>query len=363
MINSIFPLLRLGLDNSSIEKESLSDFIVMSVSQWTAVGDLARKQGVLGIVLDGADKLQMSKYGATRELSANLKLEWIGEVLQMEQRNQRQAKVMEEMAQKWKPAGCQVMVMKGQANSTFYPHPLHRSPGDIDCYLFGSYKKGNDVAKSTGATVNEEWYKHSEIFYKGEVFENHQFFVHTRSGKRSKRLEDELEKALKVDEKQFEPLSLSTVMPPVQWVAMFLTYHACGHFLTEGLRLKQILDWAMFLKAHQDKVNWNEFYAFCERYHLRRFADAMTAISKDYLGVEITNPEIDVKSDYADRILMSTLEDNDYIYSTDGGGWKEKLHVIRNLFRYRWKYEEIYQESIWKQLWYYATGFVFKTEM
>ena len=49
------------------------------------------------------------------------------------------------------------------------------------------------------------------------------------------------------------------LLPPVQWNAMFLTYHACGHFLSEGLRLKQILDWAMFLKKEQNNVDWKAF--------------------------------------------------------------------------------------------------------
>ena len=86
------------------------------------------------------------------------------------------------------------MVMKGQANSLMYPHPEHRSPGDIDCYLFENYQLGNIIAKKEGAIVDEGWYKHSQISYKGELFENHLFFVHTREGKRSKRLQKELER-------------------------------------------------------------------------------------------------------------------------------------------------------------------------
>lgn len=122
---------------------------------------------------------------------------------------------------------------------------------------------------------------------------------------------------------------------------MFLTYHACSHFLVEGLRLKQVLDWAMFLNAHQNDVDWDSFYLFCERFHLKRFAIAVTTISKDYLGVDITNNIIETNSPYANEILNSILYDDDYIYSNGEDGWKEKQHVIRNLFKYRWKYEKI----------------------
>ena len=370
MTNAIFPLLRLGLDNSTTDKENLSDFIMMTETQWEVLGDLARQQGVLGIILDGVEKLNTSRYGATKELNAILKLTWIGEVVQIEQRYHRQKDVMNDLSKKWKDNGCRVMIMKGLANAILYPNPKHRNPGDIDCYLINdddnhngnAYQIGNQVAREAGAKVDESWYKHSVISYKGETFENHQYFVHTREGKKSKKLEKELEKALEVEKSEFKQLTPFTVVSPVQWTAMFLTYHACAHFLTEGLRLKQVLDWAMFLKAHQNDVKWEKFYDFCERYHLRIFAETITAICSEYLGVEISNPGIVKDSVHKEKVLNSILYDDDYIYSECEGGWKEKWHIVKNLFHYRWKYEEIYNESVWKQLWYYVSGYLFKTE-
>lgn len=358
----LLPLLRLGLGYGLAEDVNLSDYIMLPAKKWETIGNLAREQGVLGIMLDGIEKLETTPYGATRDLKANQKLEWIGEVLQIEQRNLQQIAVMNDLSTKWRNNGYRVMVMKGQANATLYPKPEHRNPGDIDCYLFEHYSDGNNIARKEGGMVDESWYKHSVISYKGETFENHQYFVHTREGKRSKELEKELEKALEVEESEFKQLTPFAVVPPVQWTAMFLTYHACAHFLTEGLRLKQVLDWAMFLKAHQNAVNWGKFYAFCERYHLKIFAETMTAISCAYLGVEISNPDIVKDSVHTEKVLNSILYDDDYIYSESEGGWKEKWHIIRNLFHYRWKYEEICNESVWKQLWYYASGYLFKTE-
>lgn len=361
MKNVLFPLLRLGLGNSTVDDENLSEKIILPAKKWNDLGDFAREQGVLGIMMDGVEKLEGTRYGATRELNLDTKLEWIGEVLQMEQINRQQICVMNELAERWKQNGIRVMVMKGQANAITYPRPEHRSSGDIDCYLFGKYSEGNDIAREAGISVDDSWYKHSIIDYKGETFENHQYFVHTREGKRSKMLEKELEEALNVDESEFKPLSESTVIPPVQWTAMFLTYHACAHFLIEGLKLKQVLDWAMFLKAHQNEVDWKAFYSFCERYHFRRFADAITAICCEQLCIKVTNLEIESKSIYAEKILNSVLYDDDYIYGQNVG-WGEKWHVLKNLFHYRWKYNEIYEDSIWKQLWYYITGYFFKTE-
>lgn len=361
MMEQLFAILRLGLDTSTIEKENLSDFIMLPEDKWSSLGNMSRNQGVLGIFLDGIDKLENTRYGLTRALQANQKLEWIGEVLQIEQRNQLQAMVMNDLAEKWLQDGIRVMVMKGQANGRLYPNPFHRSPGDIDCYLFENYARGNEIARNVGANVDDRWYKHSQISYKGEVFENHQYFVHTREGKRSKLLQKELADALMTD--KWEHFHNSNIcLPPTQWDAMFLTYHACAHFITEGLRLKQVLDWAMFLQKEQNDVDWEQFYAFCDRHHLRRFADAITAICVKHLGILINNSEITTASPYADKILQSALYDDDYIYGTGESRWGGRWHLIKSMFKYRWKYEEIYQQSVWKQLWWYFSGFLFHTE-
>ena len=361
MEKELFALLRLGLGNSKPEEENLSDFIMMSEDHWARLGEMALAQGVLGIVMDGLECLEATPYNPTRALSKQQKLEWIGQVMQIEQRNRHQIEVMNGLAQKWIMEGCRVMVMKGQANGTLYPKPMHRSPGDIDCYLFEDYQKGNEIAKNEGAVVDEGWYKHSQISYKGELFENHQFFVHTREGKRSKLLQNELADALKTDNWESFPNSC-ICLPPAQWNAMFLTYHACAHFITEGLRLKQVLDWAVFLQKEQGNVDWELFYAFCERHHLRRFADAITAICVKYLGVQITNPIIISESPYADKILNSALYDDDYIYGVGESIWGSRFHLVKSIFKHRWKYEEIYQQSVWKQLWWYVSGYLFHTE-
>ena len=364
MEKELFALLRLGLANTTTEEENLSDFIVLTADKWARIGDLARKQGVLGIMLDGVEKLEATRYGLTRELKAAQKLEWIGEVFQIEQRNRQQIVVMNDLAGKWKQQGCRVMVMKGQANAVIYPKSEHRNPGDIDCYLFDDYARGNDIARQEGANVDESWYKHSVINYKGETFENHQYFVHTRDGKRGKKLNEELVEQFKDKSEDIKVIPGTAVeMPPVQWTAMFLTYHACAHFISEGLRLKQILDWAMFLKVHQEEVDWTVFFAFCDRNHLRVFADAMTTIVAKYLGVKIKSESLDVKeSPYADKIMHSALYDEDYVFDSGKSGWANRLHLVKNMFHYRWKYEEIYQTSVWKQLWWYVCGYLFKTE-
>lgn len=369
-VNNLFSLLCLGLQTKDVNEIPTDSFSEMSMNDWKELRTMSDKQGVSAVVLDGLNSLVNSQ---GKEIIAphidrnwwqSYVFGWMGVMAQTEKGNQRQLKVLNELSSQWATEGLRTMVFKGQASAVLYPNPLHRCPGDIDCYLFEHYAKGNEIARKFGAFVDESWYKHSVISYKGESFENHQFFVHTRDGKRGKRLNQELVEQLRVEGLEFRelPAAPAVVIPPVQWTAMFLTYHACAHFISEGLRLKQILDWAMFLKVHQSEVDWDVFYAYCDRNHLKRFADAMTTIAMKYLGVKELIPNIVCESPYADKILQSALYDEDYVFGSGKGNWYNRFHLIRNMFHYRWKYKEIYQTSVWKQLWWYATGFIFKTE-
>ena len=367
MEDNLFLLLRLGLGTELPSEDALNKLSSLSGREWCKLRDLSERQGVAAIVVDGLNIL-FEKCGH-REFGSDMSpkewqlflLEWMGNMLMLELSNRQQEDVMEDIAKEWKNSGCKVMVMKGQAHGRFYPHPYHRAVGDIDVYLFGDFAKGNEVAKEIGADVDESWYKHAVISYKGETIENHQYFVTTRTGKGSKWLEKDLEDELK-REKPFAMLSPSTVMPTVQWTAMFMTYHSCSHFLSEGLHLKQLLDWAMLLCKHQEDIEWYRFYDFCEKNHLGRFADASTAIAKGYLGVKVDERKIRAESPYVKRVLESLFYDDDFVFGSGKGDWYNRFHLIKNLWTYRWKYREIYQMSPLLKLWNYATGFIFKTE-
>lgn len=358
----LFALLRLGLGNIEPEKENLSDFILLPATQWTRLGEIAQEQGVLGVILDGIDRLEAIGSSATHELSKEQKLEWIGNVLNgYEARNLHQLEVIADLQNRWAESGLRMMVMKGQAMGTYYPNPKHRAPGDIDCYLFDGCSTGNETAKAWADKVDEGWYKHSVICYKGETIENHQYFVHTREGKNSKCLNQILVDALKVD--YFDKIpEMEVLLPPPMFNAIFLTYHALAHFLEEGLRLKQILDWAMFLKQDANKVDWKEFYIICDNFHFRRFVNVMNDIAIHYLGVKLENVEIPANSAYTEKVMLSTFSDKDYVFGSDKSKWANRLNIVRNLFKYRWKYHEIFQHSIMRQLWFYVVGFFFKTE-
>ncbi len=368
MDNELFSLLRLGLGTTTIAKEDISTLLIATKNQWDELEEKASFQGVTGIVLDGL-KAVMDELGSDcfcrKDNQGQWKqfiLQWIGGVMQgYEAGNLLQLEVVDAIQRRWAVAGVRMMLMKGQANGVLYPEPKHRCPGDIDCYLFEDYAKGNELAKEWADKVDEGWYKHSVIAYGGQTIENHRYFVHTREGKKSKKLNQTMCDTLK--NVKFETLpGTGVLLPPPMFNALFLTYHAQAHFLEEGLKLRQLLDWAMFLKRDANKLDWPFFYSVCEKYHLRRFAEVATDIAVHYLGVEIEDSCIITKSPFTEKVIHSTLYDKDFVFNSGHSGWANRWHIIKNLFKYRWKYHDIYQHSILWQVWWYAVGFVFKTE-
>lgn len=368
MENAFFILLRIGLQTRSVEEENITELLSLSESEWETLAEVVKRQGVMGVALDGINAI-LKKGGRDaldhfedRRFWRRFIVKWAMTVEQSyEGGNQKQLAVIDDIQKRWSKAGIRMMIMKGMAMGTYYPVPFHRAPGDIDCYLFDDYAKGNELAKEFPADVDEGWYKHSQIHYRDQLIENHLFFVHTREGKSSKELNQVMVDTLKKVE--FERIQgTDALLPPPLFNALFLTYHAMTHFLEEGMRMKQLLDWAVFLKKAADKIDWPEFYRVCDKYHLHRFVDVATDIAVSLLGVRLDNPSITTKSRFTNKVIHSTLYDEDFVFSSGKGGWANRLHIITNLFKYRWKYHQVFQHSIIRQLYYYVIGFLLKTE-
>lgn len=373
-------LLKLGIGTESFNNsmfmvnDSVKALMNLSMQEWQDMMTLAERQRVLAIAVDGLQVLMEAHKGeivAVKECPAEWQiwlLENIGQLTQYEMMNHQQKKVIAELSEMWAAEGIRMMVFKGQANAALYPKPEHRAVGDIDCYLLNdnhnenTYQRGNEVLRKAGAEIDESWYRHSKISYKGETIENHRVMSHTRGSKAKQAMENDLRFMVHGEGLTIIDGCGKAMMPSPQFNACFLTYHGLHHFLSEGLRMKQILDWAMFLQKEQDKVDWNAYWDFCKRYKLERFASLMTYIATEYLGVETnTNFTNDTNIKVlAEKVMKSTLYDDDYLFNSGKSDWMVRWLLVKNMIsRDRWKYKDVTQESVMKHLWQNAKGYLF----
>lgn len=128
-----FPIFRVVFMG---EKYPITDFY--------DIKQLAYEQGLSAIVLDALDNTQNGFYKDTIPLQ--LKLEWIGEVIQNENTFSSYKKAICSLSDFYSKQGFQVMILKGYACSINWPRPSHRPCGDIDIWLFGKQKEADAMA-------------------------------------------------------------------------------------------------------------------------------------------------------------------------------------------------------------------------
>lgn len=334
----------------SCEQSGLDDKI-----DWQDIYRLAQQQGVLAISWEAISRLADERKLSSEQMPDRaLKLQWALSAEKIKGRYNKQRQLAMELADAFAKDGINTYVLKGLAISSYYPTPEHRECGDLDCFLasvadngefVSRYEDGNVIAEKIGAEVERDYYKHSHINFKGLMVENHAFCTAIRGSKDRKAFEIYLQHLLAT--KPSTPIDGSHLMRPcADFNALFLTAHSMGHFISEGIKLRHIVDWALLLKAEQDNIDWTEFYRWTDKMNMTRFADALTAISVKYLGLEVTNPAIQTASPYAERILEDTLYHSEGINNKGYTKLVRRVKLIQNRLAYVWKYHMIYQKSM-----------------
>ena len=289
-MEALFKLLRIALGGET-------DLSVPEGVDWPALVALATEQGVAALAHDGLQKCYEAdprlSLPLDRELKA-VKYDWFGATLNVEVECDKQWKAVSALGELFSAAGLRTLVLKGFALGECYPVPQHRYSCDFDCFLMGdgpatdrsAFEQGNRAMEAAGVKVRRFHYKHSSFKYEGTSVENHQFLTGWRGSARWKRFELELERMLEAPG-ALRPLEGSSLLvgPPL-FNALFLTRHAQVHFLIEdGISLRHVCDWAMFLRHYGPSLDWAAFTSCCERYGMARFAGSMTRLASYLCGV------------------------------------------------------------------------------
>ena len=295
-----------------------------------------------------------------------------------------QWKAVSALGEKFRDAGLRTLVLKGFSLGECYPVPWHRHSCDFDCFLMGNgpandrsaYEAGNRLMEAEGVKVDRDYYKHSSFVFKGTKVENHLFLTGWRGSKRWKRFELELEEMLGA-EGALRPLDgTALLVGSPMFNALFLTRHAQLHFLIEdGISLRHVCDWAMFLRRYGQELDWNAFLATCSCYGMARFAASLTRLAGYVCGVPAPGSSGSSDLNDADRRML-----NDILTLGERGGQSEKsnlpggragkeekpnslsgrLGIALRILRSRWKFRLFSDESALSCVLRYARGCLFE---
>ncbi|MBQ7459543.1 MAG: nucleotidyltransferase family protein [Bacteroidales bacterium] len=162
-------------------------------------------------------------------------------------------------------AGIDPVLLKGQGVALNYPEPMLRECGDIDLYVGQErYGKACDLLKSLAAESEiangAEMEKHYHICINGVHIELHRFCDTIENKRENRILQSIADKGLTKD---LVPVRINDVpvnTPSDNFNTFFLFFHAWRHFLLEGVGLRQICDWTLFLHSRAGKLD-NAFLA------------------------------------------------------------------------------------------------------
>lgn len=240
MTSKFFKLLRFSIDPSQPVPDDIK------ASDWPVLFRIAKEQNIQGIIFHGMNRLpenclpdrqfRMKWFAISRQIAAlNTKV------------NVNAVKVSDIFRQK----GLRTCILKGQGNALLYPDPLMRTPGDIDIWAEGGYKK---VMKTVGkmAEGHKRCYHHIDFPpYGGTDVELHyrpQFMNNLISNSRLQKYFKKNADAQFANMVQLPDGAGCIAVPTAAFNRIYQMAHISNHFFHEGIGLKQLLDYYFVLR-------------------------------------------------------------------------------------------------------------------
>jgi phage pi2 protein 07 len=211
-----------------------------------------------------------------------------------------------------KEKGIDMLIMKGVSLSSLYPVPEDRPSCDLDIYTYGKHMQIYNLMHENGILVEKD-YKHDTFNYENSFVELHKLFVaeHSKAGRI---INSFLEKTSSLEKCNIEG---GLLYPGTKFNTIFLLRHMCSHLVREKVTIKNLCDFALFLKkeyihhilsvvkviTNASMVNaWNAFVALCADLFCQDYC---------YLYIGIPNKKL-VKQLKEDILNDLSLIENEY---------------------------------------------------
>lgn len=259
-----FELLQVALGN----RERLSR--TPSAAEWADMYAVSEQQAVTGILLHGIERLK--NLNADLNLNQRFLLQWIGVGQMIEQRNHLLDERCKELLSNLTSAGLHPTILKGQGVAQYYPDALQRlrQSGDIDVYVSDGREKAIAYAKSIGQKDIDWDYKHLHLrVWDDTEVEMHYHVEVLLNLWKNKRLQ----KWFKENEVLLYFNNTDLVTPTIEMNLFYILLHIYRHFFTEGIGLRQLIDYYFVLsKVHEEGLDVHFSVEAVKQFGMERFA-------------------------------------------------------------------------------------------
>lgn len=253
---------------------------------WNAVCRLAEEQSVVGLVAAGIDWFRVHDSRFT--IPQSVALQFIGQTLQIEQRNKAMNEFVAKLIQKLRENDIYALVVKGQGIAQCYERPLWRSCGDIDLLLSAeNYEKAKALLVPLAEDVEEEntFKKHLGMTINGWVVELHGTMRNNLSKRVNKGI-DEVQDDIffRGNVRSWRNGDTMVFLPSVDNDVILVFTHFLNHFFVGGVGLRQICDWCRLLYTYRESLNHDLLEQRIRKMGLMSEWKAFAALAVQQLG-------------------------------------------------------------------------------
>jgi len=343
---AFFALVRAGLWEHDAQLTTYGKFDLKEIYS------LAKGQAVLGLVAAGLEHVTDFK------LPTEVVLTFVGETLQLEQRNKSMNNFIGVIVEKMRKEDIYTLLLKGQGIAQCYERPLWRACGDVDFFLSDSnYQAAKSFLTSHASHVDEEnvYNKHLAMSIDGWSVELHGTL--RGSIKRINRVIDEVQNDVFYSGYVRSWMNGKTrvFLPRADEDVIFVFTHILQHYYIEGIGIRQICDWCRLLWTYKDSLNYGLLESRIRKAGIMKEWKSFGAFAVEYLGMPAeAMPFLDVRGKIddercevdkrqkrkADRILAFVLESGNFGHNRDIS-YKQKYPFIIRYAMSFWLYTKL----------------------
>lgn len=284
--------------------------IAPTPSDWLEIFTMSKKQSLTGVCFSGVERLPKEQ-----SPEEDLIMEWMGEAVKVQRRNQKINEVCLELSTSFDNKGFATCILKGQSNRIYYPTHLasRRTPGDVDIWLFPNGSQKNSVCRTMELLEDEGKivslaYLHAELMslntvaieahfrptFLNEPIHNHRLQQWFAESKADCIMESEIADGITIP-----------MLKPVYNI-IFQLVHIYRHLLDEGIGLRQLLDYYFLLRGTVQSLTDEQKKTIVDKlsaFGLNRIAGAVMYVLRRVFLIEKEYMIVSVNERYGRQLL------------------------------------------------------------
>ena len=273
---------------------------------YSAIYDMAEKQGVVGLVAAGLEHVTDVKIPQIAALT------FAGVTIQMEQRNKAMNQFIAELVEKMRAADIYTVLVKGQGVAQCYERPLWRPSGDVDFLLSEeNYKKAKAflLPLSSGNKEEERYSQHLGMNIGQWYVEIHGTLRTGLAARVDRQVDKVVRDSLFMMNGEFGEGTRvwnngkTDIYLPEPTNDVFLVFtHFIKHFYKEGMTLRQVCDWCRLLYTYRKSLDSGKLESWIRKSGLMGEWKTFGAIAIEYHGYpKDSMPLLNVNDDLNDN--------------------------------------------------------------